>query len=1246
MQKYGIPTAQYKVFNTSNLNEIEEFIKKINYPIVIKADGLAAGKGVIICNNDDETGECIKDLTENKIFGDAGLSFVVEQFLTGNEVSLFVITDGENYTILPSAQDYKRIFEEDKGKNTGGITGPPGAGKSTLTNALVKLLIAHGYKVGVIAIDPTSPFTGGALLGDRIRMTDVGMLDGVYIRSMATRGSLGGLSMNVVEACDVLDACGKDFILIETVGVGQSELDIAKTADSTIVVLVPESGDAIQAMKAGLMEIADIFVLNKSDREGADGVAATLKNIIHLKPPTEDNWTINVLKTVGINGQEITYQQFEQAVEQQAAQMRQQSNGKDIDDAQMQQIRDQVWNGLITQTITKEAMQKYNVTVSDKEILDWIYNRPEQLPDPIKKNFMDSTGVFNVASYQQALGMKTKEATQFWTQVETYLREVLQSEKLQSVLTAGVRITEADVLQKYKDDKITANISFTALDQGMVTDTNLNNPSNDELKKYYDDHKDDFKVDESVKFKYVVFSDAATAEDTSATQKLLEVLIKDFKTSAIEDSSLIRLVNDNSATPYSDAFQKPNALGADATKFLFTAKPGDVSGVLVGNDGYKVLRLIDSKEGDDLYVNASHILVNFGTDTVAAKKKAEDIFKRVKAGEDINTLAQQLSDEPSAKTVKGDLGWFTKGAMVKEFEDAAFNAKDGEIVGPVKTQFGFHIIQVKGKSKKEFKVAEIKKAVTAGARTKDIAKKKAESFYLDVDKGGNIDTLAKQLTLTCTTTPDILKDGFIPGAGQNKKLMKLALDSKKGKVFEPLKIQGGFGVYELIDKTPAGYRNFDSIKTIMVKPKVVEKKKFAVLKQMATDLRAKIQNNDIKTLGNLTPPSVVETADSVSVSKPAPKIGQDYAVTDAIFSMKQGEISQPIRGVKGYYLIQNNGDAQLFQKLEMAKIYVFYFDTYNSKTVENAVKDFAAESEVDYSEPAFVGESAGKREFNLSFIPNDEMFSKQWYLNNEGQIAPTGKGNAKIGADINMINAWDIEKGSESVIVAILDSGVKDDHPDLRNRMWINKEEIPDNGIDDDGNGYVDDYKGWDFAYDDNMPTDGFGHGTNIASVIGCSTNNVIGFAVAPGNKIYGLDYENNTGYESMWSGTSQSTAIVSGIASLLLSQKSSRSMDDLKNIITSTAKDQVGDPREDRQGWDKYYGYGRVDCFAALTYGYTPVVTKKKEDEVKVTEDENLSNGKKYTEPLEHKAKKVQKKDEDDVKESNADTPAPSRGK
>ncbi len=164
-----------------------------------------------------------------------------------------------------------------------GITGPPGAGKSTMTMRLCRACRDRGQRVGIVAVDPTSPFTGGALLGDRIRMEEVALDPGVFIRSMATRGSLGGLASATREVCDVLDAFGFDVILLETVGVGQSELDVARTADTTLVVLVPESGDSIQTLKAGVMEIADVFVVNKADRPGADRLRNDIELMLGLR---------------------------------------------------------------------------------------------------------------------------------------------------------------------------------------------------------------------------------------------------------------------------------------------------------------------------------------------------------------------------------------------------------------------------------------------------------------------------------------------------------------------------------------------------------------------------------------------------------------------------------------------------------------------------------------------------------------------------------------------------------------------------------------------------------------------------------------------------------------------------------------------------------------------------------------------------------------------------------------------------
>ncbi|MEP6835590.1 MAG: methylmalonyl Co-A mutase-associated GTPase MeaB [Gemmatimonas sp.] len=247
-----------------------------------------------------------------------------------------------------------------------GITGPPGAGKSTLTTLLARAYRRLGKRVGIVAVDPTSPFTGGALLGDRIRMEEIAGDPGVYIRSMATRGSLGGLATATREVCDVLDGFGIDVILIETVGVGQSELDVARTSDTTLVVLVPESGDSIQTLKAGVMEIADVFAVNKADRPGAERLRKDIELMLTMraaggkKNPATDavkNWRPPVLRTSALEAQGIEEllaaidRHFDYLQSSGALQQRRRLRLRErVIEIVEQQLRERLWRDVATST--------------------------------------------------------------------------------------------------------------------------------------------------------------------------------------------------------------------------------------------------------------------------------------------------------------------------------------------------------------------------------------------------------------------------------------------------------------------------------------------------------------------------------------------------------------------------------------------------------------------------------------------------------------------------------------------------------------------------------------------------------------------------------------------------------------------------------------------------------------------------------------------------------------------------------
>ncbi len=612
-----------------------------------------------------------------------------------------------------------------------------------------------------------------------------------------------------------------------------------------------------------------------------------------------------------VNGTEIKFTDYENQVNFAIEQQRQQT-GEEPDENLIKMIRDQVWEQMVTQILAEQEIKRLGITVTNQEILNWVYNSPQTLPDMIKRNFIDSTGQFNMAVYQQALNTKTPEVTKFWSQVEEFLKQTLLSQKLQSVITGTVRVTEGEVLQKFKDDNVKASFDYVFMDLNTVMDNQIQY-SEEDLKNYFEKNKSDFRRDAAAKLRYVLFSDVANMDDTIATEKMMKAFVKDLKKLVPDDSLTYAIVNDNSLSKFTNNFIKPNEIAPEVAAFLFSAAKDSISDIIRASDGLHIVRLIETKEGAETFSNAQHILINFGTDTNSAKTKAEQIAQRLRSGEDFVKLAAENSDDASNKFKGGDLGWFGKGAMVKEFEDAVNSANTGEIVGPVKTQFGFHIIKVKGKQNKEFKFADIKKVVKSSDKTKDAARKRAEDFAY-VTQNGNIDEEAKKLGLTIVDIPTLISKGaFIPGAGQNNSVYKFALDEKKGSISDPIKVQSGYAVYQIVDKFPEGFYTFEELKVQQLPLLVKQEKKLDFLKTQASDLRSKITGNDINSLKNINTQLNIIRVDTSTVSVPSPVIGSDFDFNSVVYKLQNGQISEPIRTARGYYIVQMRNIGQVDQ---------------------------------------------------------------------------------------------------------------------------------------------------------------------------------------------------------------------------------------------------------------------------------------------------------------------------------------------
>jgi len=596
-----------------------------------------------------------------------------------------------------------------------------------------------------------------------------------------------------------------------------------------------------------------------------------------------------------VNGKDITYAEFTKAVEQQKENQKNQS-GQDVDEENMDQFRDQVWDALVTQDLIAEQVKKFGITVSDDEVKDAILG--DNPPQFLKQNFTDSTGRFNRQAYDQAI-MDPRNKKPL-IQAEDYIRQNRLNEKLQSLLLASINVGENEIRRKFEDQNINMNAQYALVDINQFPDANFK-INDDDLKKYYDNNADKYHIDAQRKLKYVSFPFIPSSEDTAIVKRNLETILTKLQKS--DTLTLKSAVNMYSSFPYSKDTMAINALPASVVDKLSESQPGSLIGPAASKEGMALYKFVSVVPGTQTFVKASHILINrYGTDDAKNLAEAEQVYNQLKSGASFEQLAKEKSGDRSNSDKGGDLGWFSKGMMVPEFEKACFDAKVGEITKPVKTSFGYHIIKVTGKSDKRYVLEKVVTPIKPSASTKDALLNQAQDFSYVADKNG-FEKEADLMKYKVGETAPFNKDAvYIPGLGQNKTTVDWAFNNSKGKISDPIKLQTGYFVVMISDVISEGSKPFNDVKN-MIKPLVLREMKYAQAKQILVDVAVKL-NGNLSMAPSLNNKITVDTSSVFNLAGSIPKLGRDYAFMEKANSMNPGQVSGPVKGQRGYFLIK------------------------------------------------------------------------------------------------------------------------------------------------------------------------------------------------------------------------------------------------------------------------------------------------------------------------------------------------------
>lgn len=615
-----------------------------------------------------------------------------------------------------------------------------------------------------------------------------------------------------------------------------------------------------------------------------------------------------------VNGKTISREEYNQFYKRMLDDYRQRSNNADISPAIEEAIKDQTWDQLVNRVLVTDAIKKAGLTVTDQELYDWIVS--DNPPAVIRQNFADpKTGQINRQALDEALN--NAQNREIWAQVDRMSRDEKLSIKLQNLLTNFVTVSATEAHQKFYEDntRVTADYLFFSPDQ--IADSIVNVTDSD-IEAYYKEHKEDYKQKEQRGFSYVTISKVATKEDTLNVMKEVAAITEEFKTAA-NDSDFV--VSKRSERPYTSAWFSRGEL-SDPKEIAFDMAKGATIQVK-DQDGYSIVKVQDIREGTDFRYRARHILVkptgNTKADTLAIKVDVERYKKAITSKKDVEAAfieaAQQYSQDGSAYK-GGDLGWFKDGAMVKPFENAVKNGKLNTVIGPVQTQFGWHLIYVTGKDKKQVKVTEVFKTIQPGSNTLKSAKRTADDFAYMAEKEG-FESEAQKRNLKIESTPGIDKKGVVPGLPQSVYLNDWLFRASEGDVSPVLDLGDRYLVANLTSITEEGYKKLDDNLKSTLKFKVLHDKKMDHALETAVKLSAEIGSNLVAASAK-NPAWVVRTTDNFTLASNPVGIGRDPIFVGMAGKLAKGETSKPFKGQRGVYIIQSKekteADETAFEK--------------------------------------------------------------------------------------------------------------------------------------------------------------------------------------------------------------------------------------------------------------------------------------------------------------------------------------------